>query len=75
LDGNAISLAWRYADATGYAVKEDWAPYETTGELIAWCAEESIEAIDIVIPRSLSGSNRDLRNTTMDALLEIARFP
>ena len=75
LDGNALSLAYRYADSTGYAVKEDWAPYETTGELIAWCAEEGIEAIDIVIPRSLSGSNRNLRNTTMDALLEIARFP
>ncbi len=75
LDGNALSLAWRYADTTGYAVKEDWAPYETTGELIAWCAEEGIEAIDIVIPRSLSGSNRNLRDTTVDALLEIARFP
>ena len=75
LDGNALSLAWRYADATGYAVKEDWAPYEPTGELIAWCAEEGIEAIDVVIPRSLSGSSRNLRNTTMDALLEIARFP
>lgn len=75
LDGDALSLAWRYADATGYAVKEDWAPYKTTGELIAWCAEEGIETIDIVIPRSLSGSNKSLRNTTMDALLKIAQFP
>ncbi|MEA3308853.1 MAG: protein kinase [Chloroflexota bacterium] len=75
LDQNALSLAWRYANSTGYAVKDDWAPYETTGELLAWCAEESIEAIDIVIPRSLSGSNSNLRRTTMDALLEIAQFP
>ena len=75
LDWDALSLAWRYAGVTGYAVKEDWAPYETTGELITWCAEEGIEAIDIVIPRSLSGADRNLRNTTMEALLEIARFP
>jgi len=75
LDRDALSLARRYADMTGYAVKEDWAPYETTGELITWCAEEGIEAIDIVISRSLSGSDRNLRNTTMEALLEIAWFP
>jgi len=75
LDRDAVSLAGRYAHVTGYAVKEDWAPYETTGELITWCAEEGIEAIDIVIPRSLSGSNSNLRHTTMEALLEIARFP
>ena len=75
LDGDAVDLAQRYAGVTGYAVKADWAAYETTGEVIAWCAEDGIEAIDIVIPRSLSGSNRTLRNTTMDALLEIAQFP
>jgi hypothetical protein len=56
-------------------VKEDWAPYETTGELITWCAEEGIEAIDIVIPSSLSGSDRNLCRTTMEALVEIAQFP
>jgi len=75
LDRDALDLTWRYVDVTGYVVKEDWAPYETTGELIAWCAEEGIEAIDIVIPRSLSGSNSNLHNITMEALLEIARFP
>jgi len=75
LDRDALSLAYRYADATGYAVEEDWAPYETTGELITWCAEEGIEAIDIVIPNSLSGADRNLRGTTMEALLEMARFP
>jgi serine/threonine protein kinase len=75
LDGDAVSLAGRYARVSGYAVKEDWAPYETTGELITWCAEEGIEAIDIVIPRSFSGSDRSLRNVTVEALLEIAWFP
>ena len=75
LDSDALTLAWRYADETGYAVKEDWAPYETTGELIIWCAEEGIEAIDIVIPASSSGSNSSLRSLTMEALLEIAQFP
>jgi len=75
IESSALSLAQRYARVTGYAVKEDWEYYKTTGELIAWCAEEGIEAIDIVIPRSISGSDRNLRNTTMEALLEIARFP
>ena len=75
LDSDALTLAYRYADATGYAVKEDWAPYETTGELITWCAEQGIEAIDIVIPASSTGSNSSLRSLTMEALLEIARFP
>jgi serine/threonine-protein kinase len=75
LEPNAIALAQRYASVTGYALKEDWAPYETTGELIAWCAEEGIEAIDVVIPGASSGSDSNLRRTTMEALLEIARFP
>ncbi len=75
IDSVARDLALRYADVTGYAVKDDWAPYETTGELIIWCAEEGIEAIDIVIPASGSGSNSSLRRLTMEALLEIARFP
>jgi hypothetical protein len=68
-------VAQRYASITGYSLREDWAPYETTGELIAWCAEQGIDAIDVVIPRALSGSERDLRDLTMEALLEIARFP
>jgi len=75
LDSGALTLAWRYSDATGYAVKEDWAPYETTGELITWCAEEGIEALDVVIPASHSGSNSSLRSLTMEALLEMAQFP
>jgi hypothetical protein len=75
LTSSATALAQRYARATGYAVKADWVAYDTTGELIAWCAEEGIDAIDVVIPRSVSGSNSSLHNTTMNALLEIAVFP
>jgi serine/threonine protein kinase len=75
IDTAALSLSRRYANQAGYTVKADWAPYETTGEMLAWCAEEGIEAIDVVIPRSVSASDRNLRNTTMDALLEVARFP
>jgi len=73
--GDTLDLARRYADVTGYAVKEEWDPYETTGELISWCVENGIEAIDIVIPKSLSGSDSNLRDLTMKALLEVARFP
>jgi serine/threonine protein kinase len=75
LESASFSLARRYADSAGYAVRDDWAPYETTGELIAWCAEEDIEAIDIVIPSSTSGSSSSLRRTTTRALLEVAEFP
>jgi hypothetical protein len=75
LDGDALELARLYAGATGYIVKGDWEPYETTGELITWCAEENITAIDVVISRSVSGSDRSLRDATMEALLEIAQIP
>ena len=75
LDPDAVSLARRYVAVTGYALKEDWAPYETTGELITWCAENGISAIDVVIPRAISGSEAPLRATTMEALLEVAQFP
>jgi predicted deacylase len=75
LERQAIELAQRYARSTGYSVREDWAPYETTGEIIAWCAERGIAAIDIVVPRSLSGSDQSLRNETMAGVLEVARFP
>ncbi|MCP4543701.1 MAG: murein peptide amidase A [Chloroflexi bacterium] len=75
IDRGALDLAWSYADVIGYAVKDDWAPYETTGELLTWCAEQEIEAIDIIIPESFSGSNSDLRSATMKALSEIAMFP
>jgi hypothetical protein len=75
LESRSAEIARRFARATGYALKEDWAPYETTGELIAWCAENDIAAIDVVIPRSLSGSEAGLLDTTISALLEVARFP
>ncbi|MBE9508814.1 MAG: hypothetical protein IMY86_12285 [Chloroflexi bacterium] len=75
IDQNALNLARRYADVTGYVVKEEWAYYVTTGELVSWCAINEIEAIDVVIPRSLPGSDASLRDLTMQALLEIARFP
>lgn len=75
LDEDAMVLAQRYAGETGYTIEENWAPYQTTGELLTWCAEEGIEAIDIVFPASTPGSNASLRSETMDGLLQIARFP
>jgi serine/threonine protein kinase len=75
LDEESHNLAQRYKDVTGYTVKGDWEAYDTTGELIAWCAEEDIAAIDIVISRSLPGDNRTLRERTKKALLEIAQLP
>ncbi|MFN2270541.1 MAG: protein kinase domain-containing protein [Anaerolineae bacterium] len=75
LDSASFDLARRYADSAGYVVRDDWAPYETTGELIAWCAEEGVGSIDVVIPSSTSGSSSSLRRTTVTALFKIAEFP
>ena len=77
LDQNAVSLARRYANVTGYQVMYEcaWPRYKPTGELITWCAEEGIIAINVLIPRSLSGFDRNLRSKTKEALLDIARFP
>ena len=75
LDPDALDLARRYARSAGYQVREDWTPYETTGELITWCAEVGIPAIDIVIPGSTSGVDGQLRAITVEALLAIAEFP
>jgi hypothetical protein len=77
LDQNAVSLARRYADVTGYQVEYAcaWPNYTPTGELITWCAEEGIIAINVLIPRSLSGFDRNLRSKTKEALLDVARFP
>ncbi|MFL7791499.1 MAG: protein kinase [Anaerolineae bacterium] len=75
LEPASFDLAQRYADSAGYVVRDDWAPYETTGELIAWCAEEGMGSIDVVIPSSTSGSSSSLRRTTTSALFVIAEFP
>jgi hypothetical protein len=74
-DADLRSIARRYAQVTGYALEEEWAYYETSGELITWCVENGIEAVDIVIPRSLLGFDSNLREITLEALLEIAQFP
>ena len=74
-DADLRSMARRYAQVTGYALEEEWAYYETSGELITWCVENGIEAVDIVIPHSLLGFDSNLREITIKALLEIAQFP
>jgi hypothetical protein len=71
----SLSLAQRYADSTGYSIEDTWDPYSTSGELIVWCSEEGMPAIDIVIPRSVSGSDRGLRNLTLGALIDMVGSP
>jgi hypothetical protein len=66
---DSLAFAQRYAESTGYFIEETWEPYSTSGELIVWGAEEDISAIDIVIPRSLPGTDSELRRITLDALI------
>ena len=78
---DTLEIAHRYASVAGYDVESEWAEYTTSGEMIAWCAEQGITSIDVVIPgsqgpsSSVPGMNDTLLNLTVRALLEIADFP
>jgi serine/threonine protein kinase len=74
----SLETAYRYASTAGYDVQGQWAEYTTSGEMITWCAEEGVPAIDIVIPGSqqpssqVPGANRTLQALTVEALLDVA---
>jgi hypothetical protein len=78
---NAVDIAYRYASAADYDVESQWAEYTTSGEMVTWCAEQGIVAIDVVIPGSqgpssrIPGTSHTLLDITVQALLEIALFP
>jgi serine/threonine-protein kinase len=75
----AVGITSAYASATGYEIETKWAEYTTSGELVTWCDENGILAIDVVIPGShtpstrVSGS-RTLLDITVQGLLTIADY-
>jgi hypothetical protein len=81
--GGDISLetAYGYASTADYEVEDQWAEYTTSGEMLTWCAEQGIRAIDVVIPASqrpssqVPGANMTLQDLTVGALLTVARSP
>jgi protein MpaA len=78
-DGS-VEIAYQYASTAGYDVEDQWAEYTTSGEMITWCDEQRILAIDVVIPGSqgppsvVPGTGRTLQNLTVEALLDVAAF-
>jgi hypothetical protein len=76
---NSVETAHRYATAAGYDVEDQWAEYTTSGEMVTWCSEQDIQAIDVVIPGAqlpssrVQGSARTLKDITVDALLSVAK--
>jgi hypothetical protein len=78
---SSVEIAYRYASTAGYDVEDQWAEYTTSGEMITWCAEQGIRAIDVVVPGSqqpssqVPGTNRTLQALTVDALLNAVYLP
>jgi hypothetical protein len=74
---DALSIASTYADETNYDIEYAWAEYTTSGEAVTWCGEQSILALDVVVPASHRPStrvygNRTLLDITQNALERIA---
>jgi len=78
---NSMEMAYRYASAAGYDVEDQWAEYTTSGEMVTWCSEQGLRAIDVVIPGAqlpssrVQGSTKTLKEITVDALLSVAGPP
>jgi hypothetical protein len=75
---SSVEIAHHYASAADYDIEDQWAEYTTSGEMITWCAEQGIPAIDVVIPGSqqpssqVPGTNMTLRDLSVEALLNVA---
>jgi serine/threonine protein kinase len=78
---NSIEMAYTYASEAGYDVHDQWAEYTTSGEMVTWCSEQGIRAIDVVVPGAQSPASRvqggttTLKDVTVDALLSLAEPP
>jgi len=48
---NSDGIARIFADTLGYSIEDSWGAYTPTGELLTWCGEQGIVAIDVVIPQ------------------------
>ena len=64
------NVARIFADTANYSVEQSWSAYTPTGELLTWCEEQGIIAIDVVIPqRGVSSIER-----TFQALIAVAQY-
>ncbi|MBN1922744.1 MAG: protein kinase [Anaerolineae bacterium] len=48
---NSDAMASTVASILGYSVEASWGAYTPTGEVLTWCGEQGIRAVDIVIPQ------------------------
>ena len=62
-------IARVFADTVGYSIEDSWGAYTPTGELLTWCEEQGIKAIDVVIPQKGVAS----MDRTFQALIAVAR--
>lgn len=67
---NSDGIARIFADTLGYSIEDSWGAYTPTGELLTWCGEQGIVAIDVVIPqKGLSSIDR-----AFQALIAVAEY-
>lgn len=67
----AEGIADEYASVSGYKIGVAWGAYTPTGELVTWCDEQRIAAIDVVIPADRMPSI----DRTIEALIRVAEYP
>jgi serine/threonine protein kinase len=76
---SSMGLTRVYASATGYDLQTaGWAEYPPTGELVTWCEQKGLLALDVVVPASqkpttqVPGTNQTLLELNVQALVKIA---
>ncbi len=79
--GSSMDLSRVYASATSYDLQTaGWAEYPPTGELVTWCEQKGLLAVDVVVPASqkpatqVPGTNQTLLELNAQALVKIADY-
>ena len=79
--GSSMELTRVYASAAGYDLQTaGWAEYPPTGELVTWCEQKGLLALDVVAPASqkpttqVPGTNQTLLELNAQALVKIADY-
>ena len=75
----SLDISETYAEATDYDIEHAWAEYVTSGEVVTWCDENGILAVDVVIPASQSSytqvwGSQTLLEVTVQALKNVAKY-
>ena len=78
---SSMGLTRVYASAAGYDLQTaGWAEYPPTGELVTWCEQKGLLALDVVVPASqkpttqVPGTNQTLLELNAQALVKIADY-